>query len=94
MKALPALTFAAELPPQVPTVNHRARKRIEELESELKKRDELFKEMREFLEKHEEELKEVKKRFDAIAKIVEEVLDKLPDEEKAKIERIARKYLG
>jgi len=94
MKALPALTFAAELPPQVPTVNHRARKRIEELESELKKRDELLKEMREFLEKHEEELKEVKKRFDAIAKIVEEVLDKLPDEEKAKIERIARKYLG
>jgi len=72
-----------------------------EPEEELRRRDKLLKEMREFLSEHEERLKEyeegleeVKKRFDVITRIVEEVLDKLPDEEKAKIERIARKYLG
>lgn len=65
-----------------------------EPEEELKRRDGLLKEMREFLDKHEEGLKEVKKRLDMLTRIVESVLDELPYEEQVKIERIARKYLG
>ena len=35
LKALPALTFVAELPPEVSAVNHQARQRLEELEQKV-----------------------------------------------------------
>jgi len=50
LKALPALTFIAELPPEIAAVNHHARKKLSELEKELHRRDEIIKSLQEKVE--------------------------------------------
>jgi len=47
VKALPALTFVAELPPEVSVADHLARQRLEELEKQIVERDRLIRELQE-----------------------------------------------
>ena len=66
LKALPALTFVAELPPQVPTINHGARKKIEELEAELQARDQVINKLSERLMEVEKQLRGWRETFNQI----------------------------
>jgi len=66
LKALPALTFVAELPPEVSAVNHQARQRLEGLKKELRARDEMIERLEQELEAMRKDLEGWKKIFDQI----------------------------